>query len=549
MIRPPFRTPSPLPAALNLHELWGWLGLGLVLGLGGIIGRAQPARSLAPFPQFTLTVNSAQDGEIQPDDQLTLREAIALANGTLPRTALSPAEAAQVQDRSSGSRIVFDLPPQHTTIRLQTLLPAIAAPDLVIDGTTQGGYEPGNPVVSLQPQAGVEVLRGLTLTADRLQVRGLHLSGFRALHRQSFALPSASILVTHHPQAESLGGPWRAEDRPGPQHIVIADNVIGPATPGGDALGAAFGIWIYEARHLTIANNQLQNHRGSAIVTSHWATDTRIEKNQIRGNGARGMPDAVRLEGQIGGTQILGNQLLENAGSAVFLFKTSGAIAVQDNRILGNGTEIPRAALYLMGNDHQIRQNYIGDQNGPGVVIAAYPQSRRNIIVDNQFRNLKGLSIDLVTRRHTTVRDYQVGDGPNPRTESTKRHLDTANRGISAPEFLSREFSVVGGGVSLEGVAMPGATVSLYRVQQDESSSVFQQRGPLSQRVAQTTVDQTGRFDFFLSEAELGAQLSDQLSDQASAQFSVIATHPDYGTSEPARNVTVRSRGVSRNPE
>jgi hypothetical protein len=119
----------------------------------------QPAYA-APQP-LRVVVNSDQD-TIQADDGITLREAIALVNGTLSADRLSASERSQV---SSGDRpqINFSLPEGRTTIRLNNVLPDLAAPGLTIDGTTQTGYSEQRiineapitvPVVSLTPAAG-----------------------------------------------------------------------------------------------------------------------------------------------------------------------------------------------------------------------------------------------------------------------------------------------------------------------------------------------------------------------------------------------------------
>jgi hypothetical protein len=95
-----------------------------------------------------VVVNSNSDGNIQADEQLTLREAIALVNGTLTVEQLSTGEKALVQPQSGGgSRIEFNLPTGATTIQLQQQLPDLSSPGLVIDGSTQPGYD-----ALLQPQ-------------------------------------------------------------------------------------------------------------------------------------------------------------------------------------------------------------------------------------------------------------------------------------------------------------------------------------------------------------------------------------------------------------
>lgn len=69
-----------------------------------------------------VVVNSNLDGAIQADDVVTLREAIALVNGTLTVEKLSLAEKAQVTS-SNTPRIDFNLPIGKTTIALEEILP------------------------------------------------------------------------------------------------------------------------------------------------------------------------------------------------------------------------------------------------------------------------------------------------------------------------------------------------------------------------------------------------------------------------------------------
>ncbi|HEY9701295.1 MAG TPA: hypothetical protein V6C58_02560, partial [Allocoleopsis sp.] len=94
------------------------------------------------FPSLKVTVNSNEDGEIIPDDKLTLREAILIVNGSLPLTKLSNEEKNLVQELSGKeSQINFNLPSDKTQIKLKTILPPLASPGLILDGTSQPGYD------------------------------------------------------------------------------------------------------------------------------------------------------------------------------------------------------------------------------------------------------------------------------------------------------------------------------------------------------------------------------------------------------------------------
>ncbi|WP_299492714.1 right-handed parallel beta-helix repeat-containing protein [Acaryochloris sp. IP29b_bin.137] len=525
----------------------------------GLLCAAQ-AETLQPSPApVRVVVNSNQDGEITADEGVTLREAIAITNGTLNLGDLSEAEQAQVTSSPDHSRIEFDLPRDGTTIRLQSVLPVITNPGLLIDGSSQAGYafskaEVGSPapIVAITPAAEAEVFRGLTLAADQVKVRALSLYGFTSTHQTTATTPPADIFIAHRflpskrlkEESPEVVYPYNDQRDIPPQGIVIEANWLG-LTPQGTpptAARSAFGVSIYNALGTRILNNRIAHHDGSAVITSVRAKQTEIAHNRIEQNGLAGMPDAIRLEGDIDGTQIHANQIQQNAGSGVYLFKPEGSVMIKKNLIADNGQRLRRAAVLLMGSNHHVINNTIEDQPGPGVVIASYPDSRRNFVLDNRFANVQGLSIDLIARDNrfldrfsrlsinrvdlaaqssTRVQDYQVGDGPNPLRNSDQRKRDTANRGINTPQFLSSKFYLMDGTVNLDGDADPGTEIVLYKVMEEGT------HGPLNEPVTMVKADQDGRFAITLTEANPGDR------------FSAIAIHPDYGTSEPAQNIVI----------
>lgn len=488
----------------------------------------------AAAPMLRVLVNSAQDGPIAPDQGLTLREAIALTNGDLTVDRLSPQEAAQVQiaqQSEVGSEIGFNLPPDQTTIYLKDALPPLRTVGLSLDGTTQPLYgksiatEGLKPIVAIAPAPNTEILRGLTILADRVAVRGLSLYGFTQPNDKWPALGSllsADILV-----ARQLPGLVRSGDRPESplQGVILERNWLGVApndsTPD---IASDFGISIFNGSGTLIRNNYIANHGGSGIITGINAQDTLINGNRIERNGKTGMADALRLEGKIGGTQIIANQIRESGGSAIYLFKPEGSITIQENQIAGNGKRLKQAAVVLMGSGHQVLDNTITDQSGSGVVVAAYPKSDRILITGNRFANLKGLSIDLLSRQHTDVANYLAGDGSNPARDSSNRRLDTGNGAINTPEFLSNMFNLNGNVVNLDGKADPGVTVVIYKVTEPDGDY-----GPLNEPIASVQTDEKGRFGLTLEGLKVGERVS------------AIATHPNYGTSEPALNAEVRT--------
>ncbi|MFE4107447.1 right-handed parallel beta-helix repeat-containing protein [Almyronema epifaneia] len=512
---------------------------GLATGLATPLAIADNVSSTEDLPVLRVTVNSSSDGPVAADAELTLREAISLSNGILTLEQLSAAEKAQVERLAAGDRpeITFNLP-TTTPITLTDLLPEITRPTLLIDGSTQPGYGSGAveantppPAVAITTAATSGVFRGLTIVADNVTVRGLSLYGFTTQNWGDEAILPADILVAHRlpppdtstqylPNSDS---PFNDENIP-PQGVVIEQNWLGISPTGEPAtIPSAFGVYILQGIDTVVQQNFIAAHSGSGVITSVRATGLEISENQFTDNGSRGMPDAIRLEGEVAGTQIRQNEIYRSYGSGVFLFKTSGAVTIQANQLEANGQRLEQAAIYLMGNDHQVIDNVIRQQNGPGVVVAAYPQSDRNQILHNRFEAIKGLSIDLTARRQTGETHYQRGDGPNPLRNSRNRRQDTANNAINAPQFLSRDFLIRNGQVILDGVADPGSVIELYL-----SQGTTEDFGPLSEPVATIQTDEQGRFSYTATNLQPGDT------------FSAIATDPRYGTSEPARNATIR---------
>jgi hypothetical protein len=473
---------------------------------------AQPA-----MPAFKAIVNSNQDGSIQADDSLTLREAIALVNGQLLPSALSPQELAQVEIFSGGaSQIGFQLPDDQSTIRLKTLLPLIKSPSLTIDGMTTDAADvtQAKPPIAITPALNSDVTQGFNIRASGVTIRGLSLYGFSAASRKTAI--AADIVIgdsyTRHKGDEIL------------KDIIIEKNWLGTATGEAPEKSSGFGVVVTDALNTRVVNNWIAFHDSSGILTGDRVEKTQITHNVLQANGRTGMPDGIRLEGELSGTNIGENKIIDNAGSAIYCFKSQGGVEIRNNDIADNGRRVSQAAIYLMGNDHKVLENRIRNQSGPGVIVAAYPQSIRNHILGNWFLGLKGLSIDLVTRHSTQVFNYTQGDGVNPPRNTGNRRLDTGNAAINAPRFLSSEFYLMEGQVYLDGIADPGSTIVLYQVTETDQTN-----GPLNKPMMETQADATGKFSFTLTEAQPGDR------------FSAIATHPEYGTSEPAANAEVRS--------
>ncbi len=515
----------------------------LLLGIFSVL--AIPATTAQPTNHMTVVVNSDRDGAIQADDALTLREAIAIVNGELIVDRLSDAEKALVKPLApeQPSRIEFNLPPEQTTIRLQELLPPLATPGLVVDGTTQPGYDATRsataeieipvPVVVITPAPDHQILRGLTIVADRVTVRGLSLYGFGERPQvPTLSTPPADIFIAHPqpPPDTSQQQPPNQDSLYGsnvpPKDVVIEQNWLGiPPDEQMPERPSAFGVSVFNSLATTIRRNRIANHEGSGIITSVQAKNLLVSENIIVGNGIAGMPDAIRLEGAIDNSELTGNLICGNDGSGVYLFKPEGAVQIRGNQITFNGRRLRRAAVYLMGDDHQVTDNQIRDQAGPGVVVTSYPKSDRNFLESNRFARVEGLSIDLNTQQNVDPVDFQRGDGPNPPRNSPNRRKETGNSAINAPQFTTGEFFILGSQVKLSGQADPGSSVQIYRV----NENIAIPYGPLSEPIATVATQERGQFNVTLNNLQPGDKVS------------AIATHAQYGTSEPALNAIVQS--------
>ena len=309
-----------------------------------------------------------------------------------------------------------------------------------------------------------------------------------------------------------------------PQNVLIEKNQL-----GAGASFSAFGILLFKSQGTIIRQNHIVNHTGSGIITGSIAENTQIIGNLIENNGFSGMPNAIHFEGKIKNTEITENLICGNAGSGIFLFKPEGAIQIRKNDIVLNGLQKQTAAIYLMGEGHQVSENQISEQNGPGVVVAAYPHSYRNTITANIFSNLEGLSIDLTSQLNESTSAYLIGDGPNPQRNSYYRREETGNKATNPPQFLAKEFLILGDKVNIDGKADPGTTIEIYRVKTQQKNSINLPYGPLSELITTVETDKEGRFGISLKTLKAGDVIS------------AIATNPEFGTSEPALNAIIKN--------
>jgi outer membrane protein OmpA-like peptidoglycan-associated protein len=490
--------------------------------------------SLAQAPSYLqLTVNSDRD-EIRPDGFLTLREAISIVNGKLPLDRLSPEERQLVTPSNDRHLIQFKLTLGKSRIVLNAELPAIVTPKVTIDGeaikskVSIQNLRFDRPVVEIVPAPDTQINRGLSLMADDLTVKGLSIYGFQVGNAPATQnIPGADIFIgtSNYPQLDS---------RKAPQRILIENNWLGiQADRAIPDRTSDFGVYVFNSEGTTIRHNAIAHHSASGIISQVSANNLLVAGNAIFANGQSGMPDAIRLEGNLANNQIQGNLICGNDGSGIFVFKPeSGSVKITKNRIQSNGRRLRRAAIHLMGEDHQVTNNAIEFQHGAGVSVTAFPHnnttsSLRNLITHNRFQQIEGLSIDLIADRNEGVEDFQTGDGINPPRNSENRRIDTGNGAINAPRFLAKEFYLIDNHVNLDGIADPGSEVEIYQVYSDGNNY-----GPLSKPLTKVIANARGQFQATFGNLQPGNSLS------------AIASDPRYGTSEPAENAMVTLPGV-----
>ena len=513
-----------------MKTLWTFLALGTGFSLWTTGAIAQSPTG------YNITINSAADGAVIPDEALTLREAILVANGDLPLAALSPAEKALVSPAPT-STIGFGLLSEDTEIELTSVLPPLQAAGLTIDGFSLATgeilpYLPNTPVptVSLTPAAGAEVFVGLTVSGSEITVRGLNLYGFKAAHRiATLTTPSANILVVNRAlpieldlEAPQFAGLDLEEADSAITGVTIEQNWLGVKLDESmPAQRSTFGVVVHNATDVRIANNLIQHHEGSGVLTGFRADGLQLDGNAIIGNGLAGMPDGVRLEGSLVGAAVTNNLICANDGSGIYLFNPAGAVQIEANNIRFNGRRFRRAAVYVMGQGHTIVDNEIGHQPGPGVAVSAYPHSERNLIRNNQFTQLDGLSIDLMAQGNSDILHFQQADGPNPPRNHHHRRAATGNGAINAPEFSQYAFAPTATGMVLTGKADPGSEGDLYQIK--EGDGLY---SPLGEPLMTTTANVDGDFSF-------------AWDNDAGGWLSAIASDPEFGTSEPSPVISV----------
>ena len=313
----------------------------LIAVAGGVVLMAGPGAQASP--DATITVNSTADTNTR-DNDLTLREAIMLANGGLAVGDLLEEECAEVSNSTYGppcsttdsigagsaDTIEFNIPGTGP----HTIQPASALPDITdpvtIDGYTQPGASANTNPPDLGSNAVLKIeldgsnagagINGLKITAGSTTVRGL------VINRFGFC----GVLAVSN-------------------NVVLQGNFIGTDVTGTAAVGNGVGIYIDQTPNGTIggmapgARNVISGN-GSGVLLNH-AGGTLVQGNLIGTNAA--------------GTAEVGNtsEGIRIYGSGSSGCTIGGTTAAARNVISGNtwGVEI---GYFAAGN--VIQGNFIG---------------------------------------------------------------------------------------------------------------------------------------------------------------------------------------------
>lgn len=344
----------------------------------------------------TLIVNTAADENSQADNSLSLREAIQVANGTLPIASLSAGERSQISGSltfPAPNNILFNIPGVGIqTISVASPLPAIVRP-VNIDATSQTGS-------TLNPVAEVNVdVAGPTVRIDghalALANPGLVADGFD-INSPNCTL--VGVIVTGFTGAgvsiSGIGsqGNWLYDDIIG----TLPDTTNGKFFSTDPTLRNGVGVSITSSNNRLGGNNPTlenviaNNTIGLTISTVH-GTGNLIQNNNILDNVQQGVL-VSSSNNTIGEALSGGGNTISGNGLQGLLITGVGA---QGNQVAGNniGTDLgivngvrPKGIDARPNGSEGIRI-----QDSPKNTIGSLIAAGKNVIGGN---NLDGVVID-----------------------------------------------------------------------------------------------------------------------------------------------------------
>jgi len=385
-----------------------WLaGVGLAFLL-----LAQPALAA------TITVNSAADTTTAGDDDCTLREAIANANGDSDTT------SGDCVAGSGADTIAFSIGITGTqqTITLTNNLPSISDP-VILDGWSQGGSSyTGPPLIELDGSN----LTSSSISGFRITAGGSTVRGF-VIH--SFDNASNAAIWLH-----------TADDN------WIYGNYIGVDAGGTTALPNHYGVWIDD-------RSEPQPSINNIIGTNGDGVNDAFEGNVIAGS----IQEDVRVEtsgnwiaGNYIGTDATGSAALTNTNTAIRLYSGADNTTIGVN---GDGVSDNREGNLISGHSYGIGINNSSGHTIAGNIIGL------NAAGDTILGNTSN-GIDCSASSGSTSRNIVIGSNNDGASDDLEGNVVSGNgsRGYSTFDNGCRHITISRNkfGATITGTTAPG---------------------------------------------------------------------------------------------
>ena len=372
---------------------------------------------------YKIVVNTTGD-QASPsgasDPNLSLREAIEVANGTLKFSALSPQELAQVSLASgSADQIDFAIPQGDAGFNpssgVWTIAPASALPNIVaavfINGYSQAGArpnsnapgQPDNAVlrIALNGSAAGGAADGLVIQGAGSTVEGLAVGGFQTASGQL----NVGIVATA-------------------ANVLVAGNFLGTNAAGTAAVPNSVGVAMGPGAGITIggttpaARNVISGNLDAGVdiegTSGAVSGGVLIEGNDIGTDvtGAHALPNNTAAPGSdfsfgvgvaaitissssnntIGGTVPGAGNVIAGNGSIGILLENNGTAQTAANVIAGNLIGVDASGANALGNAGPgiglASVSLLGLDSVTGTTIGGTTAAARNVISGNAINNV-----------------------------------------------------------------------------------------------------------------------------------------------------------------
>jgi hypothetical protein len=321
-----------------------------------------------------MTVNTNADA-VNPDNVLSLREAIMLTDGTLALNALTAQEKMQVNGVPGGNQpdtILFNLPGPNLQIALATALPTISHP-VTIDGFSQQGAAPDTAPLGQPSNA---VFKIAITSIPNTQTGGLQIVG----NGSGTVIRGLSIIGVAGAGIEiDTGGVTVEQNSLGidPTGKVVPNVRLLAGLPDG-------AVFVSNGSNNLILDDLISgNDYPGILISGANAQNNRVQSNFI-GTDAKGQNSVPNTDNGVWITGGAGNNLI--GGSSIF----SQGNLISGNQ--GNGVLIDGAST---GNN--IQGNLIGTNWNGGTAIGNGVAGgdrtyglRNGVYIDNSASNLIG---------------------------------------------------------------------------------------------------------------------------------------------------------------